>query len=256
MPASNRLKTEGGDAAQGVVIGVFADCRIGVLADDLGARDRHCRQMASRGHAESYAAIWRERGGAIASGKVVLEPDGLRLEGATAEGQLSRRELFYTEVLGVRIGRGAGERLNDRPTLVLERASAPTLQLDVLGPGMLLELADLLATLTLERAERFERVVVVVPLKEDTVEQARALVSAGPPFDPAERGLERHEVFFTDTEAVFLFEGRDAGQVVPRLARDPGAWRAALQWRRLLTGAPRLGGSAYAWARPTTTPER
>ncbi len=211
--------------------------------------------MASWGRSESYAAIWREPGGAIATGKVVLEPDRLRLEGTTGEGRFSRRGLLYTEVMGVRIGRGAGERLNDRPTLVLERAAAPPLQLDVLGAGMLFELADLLAALTLERAERFERILLVVPLKQDAVEQARALVSAGPPFDPAERGLERHEVFFTDTEAVFLFEGPDAGDVVQRLARDPGAWRAALQWRRLLAGAPRLARSAYSWSRPTATPE-
>src|SRR6266536_6522382 len=107
--------------------------------------------MASRGHAESYAAIWRERGGAIATGKVVLEPDGLRLEGATAEGQLSRRELFYTEVLGVRIGRGAAERLNDRPTLVLERAAAPPLQLDVLLSFMWFGDADDLPSFTTRR---------------------------------------------------------------------------------------------------------
>jgi hypothetical protein len=163
---------------------------------------------------------------------------------------------FYTEIVAVRIGRGAAERLNDRRTLVLERASAPALQLDVLGPGMLHELADLLAALTLERAERFERVVLVVPLKEDAVEDARALVSAGPPFDPGERALQRHEVFFTDSEAVFLFEGPDAGQVVQRLARDPGAWRAALRWRRLLAGAPRLAGSAYSWASPPVIPDR
>jgi hypothetical protein len=211
--------------------------------------------MASLGGAESYAAIWREPGGGVATGKVVLEPDRLRVEGATGEGRLRRRELLYTELVGVRIGRGAAERLNGRPTLVLERASAPPLQLDVLGAGILFELADLLAALTLERAERFERVVLVVPLNEDAVEQARALVSGGPPFDPAVRGLERHEVFFTDTEAVFLFEGPDAGEVVQRLARDPGAWRAALQWRRLLTGAPRLARSAYSWTRPTVTPD-
>jgi hypothetical protein len=80
--------------------------------------------MASRAGAESYAAIWRERGGAVASGKVVLEPDALRLEGATSAGQLFRRQLRYTELLAVRIGRGPAERLNDRPTLVLEQASA------------------------------------------------------------------------------------------------------------------------------------
>jgi hypothetical protein len=209
--------------------------------------------MAGQGRGESYAAIWREPDGAIARGKVVLDSDRLRLEGAAGEGRLSRRELPYTELVGVRVGRGSGERLNDRPTLVLERASAPPLHLDVLGAGMLFELADLLAALTLERTERFERIAVVVPLKQDALEHARALVASGPPFDPAEKGLERHEVFFTETEAVFLFEGPEVGDAVQRLARDPGAWRSAFEWRRLLAGAPRLARSAYSWKRPAGT---
>ncbi len=57
-------------------------------------------------------------------------------------------------------------------------------------------------------------------------------------------------------ESSWRIEGPDAGRVVQQLARDPGAWRAALQWRRLLAGAPRLARSAYSWARPTATPDR
>lgn len=211
--------------------------------------------MLKRGGGESYAAIWREVGGQIAHGKVVLDRDLLRLEGSSGEG-LSRREIRYTEIRGVRVGREPGERLNSRPTLVLERTSAPPLQLDVLGTGMLFELADVLAALTLEHKERYERVTLVVPLKENVIDQAQALIAGGPPFHPEEKGLQRHEVFLTDREAVFLFEGPNVDDVVQRLARDPGAWRAAVKWRPLLAGAPRLARSAYSWQRPapTTTP--
>jgi len=210
--------------------------------------------MLKRGSGESYAAIWRAPGGQVAHGKVVLDRDMLRLEGSSAEG-LSRREIRYTEIEGVRVGRGPDERLNSRPTLVLERRSAPALQLDVLGAGMLFELADVLAALTLDRQERYERVTLVVPLKRNVLEQARALVAAGAPFDPEEQGLQRHEVFLTDREAVFLFEGLAAGDVVQRLARDPGAWRAAVKWRPLLAGAPRLAESAYSWQRSISMAE-
>jgi hypothetical protein len=209
--------------------------------------------MAQQGRGESYAAIWREPGGAIAHGKAVLSPQALRLDGVAADGRLSRREIAYTEVDGVRIGRGPGERLNGRPTLVLERVSAPPLQLDVLGAGTLFELADLLAALTLARRERNEPVILIVPLKQHALEQARALVAEGPPFDPEAKGLERHQVFLTDHEAVFLFEGPNASDVVQRLARDPAAWRAAVKWRPLLAGAPRLAHSAYTWQRPADT---
>jgi hypothetical protein len=210
--------------------------------------------MAKQGQGESYAAIWRESNGAIAHGKAELCPQALRLDGVAAGGQLSRREIPYTEIEGVRIGREAEERLNSRPTLVLERASAPPLQLDVLGAGMLFELADLLAALTIDRRERYQRVTLIVPLKEQAIEHARTLVAEGPPFDPEEKGLERHEVFLTDHEAVFFFEGPNAADIVQRLARDPNAWRAAVKWRRLIAAAPRLAHSAYAWQRSAGLP--
>jgi hypothetical protein len=208
--------------------------------------------MAETGMGESYAALWREPGEGIARGKVVLGGDALRLEGITADSHVSHRQVPYAEIEGVRIGRAPEERLNGRPTLVVERASAPPLELDVLGAGMLFELSDLLAALTLERRERYERVTLIVPLKKNRIEQAHALIAAGPPFDPDTKGLERHEVFLTDSEAVFLFEGPNAADVVQRIARDPAAWRAAMQWRPLLNGAPRLAHSAYSWRRATT----
>ena len=145
--------------------------------------------MATQDRGESYAAIWREANGAIAHGKAELSPQALRLEGVAADGLLSRREIPYAEIEGVRIGRGQEERLNSRPTLVLERVSAPPLQLDVLGAGMLFELADLLAALTIDRRERYQRVTLIVPLKEHAIEHAQTLVAEGPPFDPEEKGL-------------------------------------------------------------------
>jgi hypothetical protein len=193
--------------------------------------------------------LWREAGEGIARGKVLLLSDAVLVEGVTADGRLSRRQIPYASIEGVRIAREADERLNGRPTLVIERTSAPSVQLDVLGAGMLFELSDLLATLTLERRERYERVSLIVPLKKDRIEEARALVAAGPPFDPESKGLERHEVFLNESEAVFVFEGPNTTDVVQQLARDPAAWRAAMKWRPLLSGSPRLARSAYVWRR-------
>jgi hypothetical protein len=207
----------------------------------------HCSGMAEE--AQSYAAIWRELTGLLATGKVVLGPDALRLEGATRQGQLSRREIPYAELEGVRVGRVPSEMLNGRPTLVLARSSGPSLQIEPFGIGMLSELADLLATLSTAQSERLERLVVIVPLRKGTLERARALVERGPPFDPEQSGLERHEVFFGEREVLFLFEGHQVAPLVEQLVRDPGAWPAALDWRSLLAGPPRLAHSGYTWAR-------
>lgn len=203
--------------------------------------------MVETGRGESYAALWRERGDVTARGKVVLGAEALRVEGATEDRRLMRRDIPYATIEGVRLGRGTDERLNSRPTLIVERRSAPPLHLDVLGAGMLYELSDLLAALTLERRERYERVTLIVPLKKNRLDQARELIAAGPPFDPETNGLVRHDVFLTDQEAIFVFEGDNAGETVQRLVRDPAAWRAALQWRPLLAGAPRLAQPTYSW---------
>lgn len=209
--------------------------------------------MASAGKGESYAALWREPGEVIARGKVVLGHDVLAVEGTTGDRRVVRREIPYTAIESVQIGRGPDERLNSRPTLVVERTSAPPLQLDVLGTGMLFELSDLLAALTLERRERYERVTLIVPLRKNRLEQARELIAAGPPFDPETQGLAHHEVFLTDREARLPLRRRQAADAVQRLDREPAAWRAALQWRTLLAGAPRLAHSAYSWRRTPTS---
>jgi hypothetical protein len=92
-----------------------------------------------------------------------------------------------------------------------------------------------------------ERVVVVVPLQPGAREVARMLLESGPPFDPGEVGLVAHEVLLTESEAVFVFEGADAGSVVEDLVGSAEVWEAAHEWRDWLAGRPRLAERAYAW---------
>ena len=92
--------------------------------------------------------------------------------------------------------------------------------------------------------------VVVAPLRPAAREAARELLAQGPPFAPDGTTLESHHVFLTDREVVFLFEGPDVKETVQKVAGDPGVWRAAVRWRELLAGRPRIADSAYSWARP------
>jgi hypothetical protein len=91
--------------------------------------------------------------------------------------------------------------------------------------------------------------VVVVPLREGAREQVRSLLRGGPPFALPQTPLTRHDVFLTDREAVFVFEGPDAREEVQRLASDPALWRAAASWHDLLAGRPRIAQSAFSWTR-------
>lgn len=97
------------------------------------------------------------------------------------------------------------------------------------------------------------RLVVVAPLREGAREAARLLVEAGPPFDPAEANLTTHEVYLTDHEVVFVFEGDDAKAAVEALLGEAGVVKAATAWRDCLAGRPRLAERAFGWAADATS---
>jgi hypothetical protein len=95
------------------------------------------------------------------------------------------------------------------------------------------------------------RVVVVVPLKAGVRDRVRELLEMGPPFDPEAAGLDRHQVFLTDQEAVFLFEAPDqATSIASREARNCGGPQsvgestsgAVRAWPRLPIHGPETGG--------------
>jgi len=98
------------------------------------------------------------------------------------------------------------------------------------------------------------RVAVVVPLRPDAVDTARRLVQDGPPFGLAETSLESHYVYFTDHEAVFVFEGPEARSIVERLVGEAEVWAAASVWRGLIDAKPRVAETLYAWRRPEPGP--
>src|SRR5205823_5211462 len=94
---------------------------------------------------------------------------------------------------------------------------------------------------------------IVGTLKPGGHEQAKALLEGGPPFDLAEQKFERHWVFLTSNEVVFVFEGEDVDRTVDDLLDDfrrAGLKKAVHRWEEILEGAPRVGFEAFAWERP------
>ena len=92
-----------------------------------------------------------------------------------------------------------------------------------------------------------ERVAVVVPLRKGKREKAERLLDKGPPFDPERVGLERHEVFLTDQEAIFVFDAA-SGFSLQRLLSDTKVWSSAAAWHDIIAGAPRVAKPFFAWA--------
>lgn len=196
--------------------------------------------------ASSYPVVWAEPDARPATGRLTTDPAALRLEGAT-DGRLVTRTVALDALAGVRIGRKDAERLSGRATLVLERHDGPDLLVQPIGPGLLAEVADMLAELCAS-SERVERIAVVLPVRPEALETARELIAEGPPFDPADKSLARHEVFFSGCEVLFVFTGSDACESVRQIMRDAAVWPAAERWSACLADRPRLAEAGFAWA--------
>jgi hypothetical protein len=93
------------------------------------------------------------------------------------------------------------------------------------------------------------RLAVVAPIKWGSFREAKRLIEKGPPFDPELTQLDRHEVFLTDTEVVFVFEAPGAREALESLFTDVSFWSEAEDWRRHLAGRPRLADDLYHWER-------
>jgi hypothetical protein len=200
--------------------------------------------VRSRRH--EYAVVWRSGDGPTSSGRLELGDDDLVLHGSA---EPDRLRIPFDELSSVEIGRGTAERINGNKSLVLERPSCERVLVAALGGvGLLGELTDLLARLRAERAAR-ACVAVVVPIRRGTAEAAKQLIDEGPPFDVEGLGLERHHVFVGEREVVFLFEGDSAAAAVDALSRSPGVLKAAVRWRRILAGRPRLAEERFGWTR-------
>jgi hypothetical protein len=196
--------------------------------------------------ANEYAVVWRTDNGATSSGRLELGENDLVLNGATAPEGL---RIPLADLSSVEIGRAPGDRVNGEKSLVLERNSCERVLVAALGGvGLLGEINELLARLRSEQVAR-ARVAVVVPIRRGTAELARQLVEQGPPFELEDVGLERHHVFVGEREVIFFFEGEQAAAAVDALARSPGVLKAAVRWRGILAGRPRLAQERFGWAR-------
>ena len=119
----------------------------------------------------------------------------------------------------------------------------------VAKPSLVGEIVERLAALQLGE-DLARRIAVVLPIKPEAHDAVRGLLESGPPFDPEQMtGLDRHEVFLTQQEAIFLFDSQLGADALAQLVTDPELWQAAAAWREHIAGPPRIAEDVYAWAR-------
>jgi hypothetical protein len=93
----------------------------------------------------SYGVVWREGESPLSAGRLELLPSGLRLDGL--EGS---QDIPYELVAGIRVGRLAGERIDGRPSVVLERRTGGTVTIATVAKQSLVgEIVERLAALQL-----------------------------------------------------------------------------------------------------------
>jgi hypothetical protein len=93
------------------------------------------------------------------------------------------------------------------------------------------------------------RLVLVVPLRKGAAARARELVAEGPPFELETTELDRHEVYLTDSEAVFVFETVGDEPPLRLQAGNPMLREAAAAWRECMAGRPRKAETLFSWTR-------
>jgi hypothetical protein len=193
----------------------------------------------------SYGVVWREGSRAPVTGKLELLPRALRLEGLG-----DSREVPYERVAAVRVGRSAADRINGGPVVVVERRVGDPISIATVAQSSVIgEIAERLAALRLG-AQTSRRLIVIVPLKPDAHASVERVLKQGPPFDPAAiEGLDRHEVFVTSDEAVFVLESELGAQALAPLLADPKLWEAAAGWREQVAGPPRIAEDVFSWSR-------
>jgi len=92
------------------------------------------------------------------------------------------------------------------------------------------------------------RFVVTARLKPDASERAAQLVAKGPPFDLAALGFERHAVYLSHGEVVFVFEGPEVEWILDEIVGEETHSTAFEEWEPLLEGVPRVAREAFYWA--------
>ena len=96
----------------------------------------------------SYAVKWREPDGRTCLGRLELATAALVLEGRNGAAGVIRRTIPFTELHGCRVGRQPQERLDGRPTLVVEHPGGDfVIASAVTHAGVVQELAQRLAEL-------------------------------------------------------------------------------------------------------------
>jgi hypothetical protein len=91
------------------------------------------------------------------------------------------------------------------------------------------------------------KLAIVLPLDPGKRSVAHEYLAEGPPFDLDAAGVDAHEVFLTDEEAIFVFGMPKGPATLERILADEEFWSVVAAWEHIAAGAPRVASVAYDW---------
>jgi hypothetical protein len=94
-----------------------------------------------------------------------------------------------------------------------------------------------------------DKISVIAQIRPGKRDELERLLEKGPPFDLADEGFERHEVFLGDSDVVFLFSGPGAFTQLERMAASRALFAHVLKMTGLVS-APRVLNQTFEWHRP------
>jgi hypothetical protein len=92
--------------------------------------------------------------------------------------------------------------------------------------------------------------VVTARLRKGSASKVLEILRQGPSFDVGATSLDRHLVFLSEEELIFLFEGEHADEQAERLLAMPKMLGPAGRIGAHLAGSPGTPVEVFSWERP------
>lgn len=131
-------------------------------------------------------------------------------------------------------------------SIVLERGKARIVDIPESDPQCFAQRAV--------RLHAVDRLVMVASLRSDGRERARELLAqkeASPTVEPA---FDREAIFMSESEVIFILEGRDADESVRAILNDPVSSTSLSPWLPLFDGPLHYAAEVYFWERDGVRP--
>jgi len=107
----------------------------------------------------------------------------------------------------------------------------------------------------IERGDLLERLVLISRLKPNAKPLVAELIAVGPPYELEQSGFQRHSIYLSEDDVVFMFEADEVEWLADELVYSPFHWmltETIEKWRPLVEN-PERAREKFFWERAPET---